>query len=629
MRVWVALAIMIATVWHATGFPVDNLLVLAALPLFAWAQYRWHNTWLFITPVLLAGVDLSPWSGRLFIQIPDYFLAVAVAMWLIRGERPQHPARLTRLAGAGIRLLVVGLAIGTLVGLYPYHLPSVNSFADYLDPYNAVRVLKGYLWALVLLPMLLDALGSSHAASRAFLRGMTAATAIVALYGVRERWLYSGLLNFNSDLRVISTFGSMHVGGGHIGYFLVLALPCVLATALRDRSVPVRIGATAVLMVGLYTLLVTFARGAWAASAVSMIVAGLLLLVYRGHGRRWLHRAVGTLQILLVACFGGYLILLASQGQFTRQRLSTISHDARYRAELVETGLKLVHGWEYLFGAGLGSYPRRYYSEIETIGSAARRLILYDGDNPFMRSIGGNPAAFYDERLFLVGQRVEIRPGRTYRLSFLARSPTATNLEFELHEKPVQYSSGGIALRRLPPFTPDWKRYELVFSSGKIGAGPPLLRPSVMLFFRNFNAGGIADIDDVHLTDESGRELLCNGDFSRGHDCWSFESKHHTAYQLKNAYTGLHFDLGVPGVAGIALLMLGALRSAGRGAREAPASAAALTGGLLGSLVLFLVTNPLTAPRLITLFLLVILMRNIVVDRNGTAPDGNESSTAA
>ena len=79
--------------------------------------------------------------------------------------------------------------------------------------------------ALALLP-LLGARMRTHRDAMVWLgAGMTAGLALVAAAVVAERTVFTGLFDFTTDYRVVGSFSSMNVGGGHIGAYIAMALP--------------------------------------------------------------------------------------------------------------------------------------------------------------------------------------------------------------------------------------------------------------------------------------------------------------------------------------------------------------------------------------------------------------------
>jgi len=604
LRFVCALLLMGVLVALAARVPLFGPLVMLGLLIYGYVLYRSPDSWLFFLPILLSTVNLYPWTGRFFLEVPDYFIALTCGMALMRQGPSVKVRGLRPLTCWGLAAMGASLFVSTLTALWPWRIPTVNSFADYLDPYNSLRILKGFLWPMALLPLLLRVAAGPRGVGPYLLRGLAVALAIVGLVAVRERALYSsGVFAVDDSYRVIGTFASMHVGGGHIGAMLTLALPAAWVLTLRERTLPLRLAAAISFLLGLYTLLVSYARSAWLGSGVALLVASLLLMASHWlRGAVWARRGRLWLPIVIVALAVG-MVMWVSEGSFLQQRVAAIPNDIGGRVEVVEAALHMMDRdlFTQLTGMGLGSFPRYYYQRHASGIRPCRRVIVDEHGNLFLRSEGGHGIS-----PLLVGQRVALRPGETYRLQLVARSPTRTGLSFQIHEKSILFSKGGIELTELRKFTPRWRFYETSFNNEKMVAGLPFWRPSTMLFFYNFVDDSVVDIDDIALLDSHGKNLLKNGNFSQGHDFWTFESSEHTAFQAKDGYVGTYFEQGALGVVALVVLLVSVLRVVPEGLQNYPEAAAALAGAILGFLILAVTDNPFTVPRLTTLFLVAL-----------------------
>ena len=109
----------------------------------------------------------------------------------------------------------------------------------------------------------------------------------------------------------------------------------------------------------------------------------------------------------------------------------------------------------------------------------------------------------------------------------------------------------------------------------------------------------------MRMLDPQGRDVLDNGDFSRGTERWYFTDDEHRIWRIENQYLMSLFEGGA--LALVALLLLvgtalaGTVRAVGRGDRMGAA--------VMGSLAAFLCScafdDLLGVPRLATLFYLV------------------------
>jgi len=202
----------------------------------------------------------------------------------------------------------------------------VNSFASYHSSFNSVRVLLGFVWAILLLPLLTRSLGDDNVDIRQyFFPGMVAGLGLAALVTLWERLAFAELLDFSSDYRVTGSFSDMHVGGAALDGYLILALPFAAVSALNSRNLTGIGAASLAFLLGTYAMLVTFTRSTYLAYAVVMVVvvAGFLRVssVKKGQGK--VRPFVAALMSLLFAYVlvrvfptGGYRTLAAALGMF-------------------------------------------------------------------------------------------------------------------------------------------------------------------------------------------------------------------------------------------------------------------------------------------------------------------------
>lgn len=280
----VALAFCAALACSLSVYPLQGSW-LAGL-LLAYAALLWWRPvlWLLALPALLPIVDLAPLTGWFFLEEIDLLLMVTVAICYWHLDRaPSALPRWTPLFRCGLVLLAVACAIGLWRGLQPLAAPGANAFNNYLSPYNALRVGKAWLWALILLPPLRQAAGAQlHGVSALFVPGVLTGLFFVTCAAIAERVQFPGLLNFSSDYRITAPFSAMHTGGAALDGFLALTFP-LLAMWLFGRASVARTAAALLLLpLALYAGLATFSRGlylAYAVTAAILLCAALSSLV--------------------------------------------------------------------------------------------------------------------------------------------------------------------------------------------------------------------------------------------------------------------------------------------------------------------------------------------------------------
>ncbi|MCC7487778.1 MAG: hypothetical protein IT529_22640 [Burkholderiales bacterium] len=301
---------------------------IAGAALFAYAAALWvkPHLWLLAVPALLPVLDFSPWTGWFYVREGDFLVlaTVAVGYWRLAPLAPQR-----RLA-AGAAVLLALFAGATLASAYRglEGLPAVdvNSFASYQTPYNAARVLVGYLGAFLLLPLLARAPAAPRDALReTFLPGMAVGLGLAAFAVLWERLAFPGLMDFSSEYRATGSFSDMHTGGAALDGYLVLALPFAAAIALQSRRTAAAAAAVLAFGLGTYGVLVTFTRSTYLAYGVALaVVLWFALSRARSGDRPGPARVVAALLALAIVSYvavrvfatGGYRTLAAALGVF-------------------------------------------------------------------------------------------------------------------------------------------------------------------------------------------------------------------------------------------------------------------------------------------------------------------------
>jgi len=591
-----ALALVLAAVVGVVAwrYPIAPLALAGALALYAACLWRWPNLWLVVVPAALPVLDLAPVSGWFFVDEFDLLVltTAAVAFWrrpIARGPRLSARARLA------LALYTAAYAVSTLIGLLPLESLSANAFAHYYSHYNALRVAKGLALALLLLPALEGALAEGGGARRWLVAGMIAGLGGASLSVVWERWLFAGLLDFESAFRATGLFSGMHVGGAYIDGYLLLALPFTAVPFLAGYGRGWRALAGAVFVLGLYALLVTFSRIDYAA----FVAAALVLLLALGLGgasrRRRLYAALA-----LVALAAGAVAWPVLGGSYMQARFALLERDLDIRLDHWREVLALRDARlrTRLLGMGAGSYPRTYFW-----GKAAGELGSYgfvedEGAGTVLRLGGG--------RDVYVVQRIDRGAGDALALELRVRSEAAgATLGVPLCEKTLLYS---VRCEQAVVAVGDtggaWVERRARIALGPLGRG---LRP---LYFGLYNprAGTHVDLAEVRLIDAAGEDRVANGDFAAGSARWFSTSDDHLAWHAKSLWLHLLFEQGWLGVVLFAGLLAGAATRLLRGAKAADALAPALLAAFAGFLVVGLVDSLLDAPRLALAFYLMALL---------------------
>ncbi|MBY0577516.1 MAG: hypothetical protein K2P57_00550 [Burkholderiales bacterium] len=239
--------------------------------------------WLFVIPAILPIADLAPWSGWLFFEELDLFVLATLMVGYYKLARNEPDSRLPAAAALLLFLLALSFAISAWRGLIPLQGFDANAFGNYFSHYNSLRILKPFVWALLLLPLLKRSVDGGNI-ERLFIPGILTGLALVALAALWERLAFTGLMDFSSDYRITSTFPEMHTGGAALDAYLALTLPFALFWILRGKGMLSSIAVIPVLVSGIYAALATFSRGLYMAIAASLAV--ILGIVTIGSQRR-------------------------------------------------------------------------------------------------------------------------------------------------------------------------------------------------------------------------------------------------------------------------------------------------------------------------------------------------------
>jgi VanZ family protein len=569
------------------------------LLLYALALWRWPALWLAVIPAVLPSFDLTPWTGWTQVGEPDLVVLVTIGVLALRRPPRLADFRLEGLAAVVLVFSLISYLSSVALGLA---LPGPEGGSDnpYLRPDNALRLAKGFFTALALLPFL-RARMRTHGDALAWLGiGMATGLALVALAVLAERAVFTSPFDFTTNYRVVGTFSSMNIGGGHIGAYIAMALPFLLVCLLRPR--PFRLFGMFSTAIGAgYALVVSYARTAYAAALISTLSAGV--------GWAWAarHRNSGTTSAVALSALGlltiGGILVAAIRSDFMVERLRTVVSDLGVREENWSSGLALRGDSRasVLFGKGLGTYPRTVLASKPEDRFPTNFVVGQDGGYRFLSLHAGLPTYF--------GQKVPVQPNQQYRLFLALRSPDGKGvLTVILCEKMLLYSANCRDTRFRIHIPGKWEDFGAVISSGGLDEDTRLgwLKRPVELSLFDPVPGSTIEIGHIRMLDPGGHDILANGDFSRGTERWYFTDDQHLIWRIKNQYLMSFFEGGVLGLASLMLLagtaLAGAVRAIGRGNRMAAPVAASLLAFLCSGVFDYL----LEGPRLAALFYIIV-----------------------
>jgi hypothetical protein len=384
----------------------------------------------------------------------------------------------------------------------------------------------------------------------------------------------------------------MHIGGGHIGSYVAMTLPFLLGIGLSVRRWHVVPVLCVVAVVTGYTLIVTFARTAYAAGLVSLLVATFVWISLRrrasnGPGPRWL-------AVLLIAPVLAGIIAAISSG-FMRERFSQSASDLFIRESNWRNGWA-VRDRDFLsvvFGMGLGTFPRIM-------------LVRGSGDRPSdFRLEDDRSLTISALTEIYVGQKIWFPPSHRLRLTLRWRADReAAALGVSVCEKVLLYSENCHGVTIHPHDPGHWEDASADIPVPGLATKSLFGRPVEFSLYSPVTGSTIA-VRDLSLTDDQGWEVLVNGDFRHGMDRWTFTDDSHLGWRMKNLYLMLLFETGIFGFVSFGALSALAIGGGMRALRRGEAAGAAVIGSIVSFLVSGLFDNVIEAPRLTVVFLLV------------------------
>ncbi len=569
--------------------PPAPWLLVTALALYAVALYFWPPLWLLVTPLALPLLDLTFWSGQFYWDAFDYLMLTTLGARWASGYRPALGPATPRRPKRWLLVLGASALISGVIGIWPLSSLSVDSFANYWSHYNALRLAKGFVWGVLLYLWLRPELSLPRIEKWRW--GLALGAAATALIALREAWLFSDGASA-ADYRAIATFSSMHTGGGHIEAFFVFALAFAVDLCWRNsRWVSRLVGLSAVLII-FAALNTTVARGGQVGAALVVMIS--LFGAWRAR------RASGQIGYVIAAGGIGLVILVSGflASDFLQARWARSGEDAgiRWRHWTQSVGFATADLGTWLFGLGLGSYPRAY------LFAGSEPLATYsfngDGDKRFLRL--GEGGTLY------MAQRLPSNTPVELNLSLDLRADANARLAVSLCEKHV-FNSHRCSWQEVPASS-DWQTQALSLINPQQEQVAWWARRPLHLSLLNLTSGSVISIDNLRLTDSKGRSFLRNGDFELGGAGWFFNSGNHLAWHAKNLWVHIFVEQGLVGVLVWSGLFLVAGWRLWRRLWRGDASALAWLAALGGTMPIAFIDSVLDAPRLALLLVLTLLV---------------------
>lgn len=625
----VALLALVTALALAAQHPVAPAAVLCGVWLVTVGTVWRPAGWLFWWPALMPVLGFFPWTGWWLVDESDLFvlavLAGGYARWAWLAPAAVAPAAPRWLVWGGVGLsLCVAQAVWRGWADAPPLPPHSGVwdalrqglYADHLSAWNSVRVAKGFVWLLLLAPLVWRALAEApSAAGRALLRGLVAGLALVGVLVLWERQAQLGLLDFVSGYRTSAAFWEMHVGGGAIDAYLALAAPLALWAVWTAPTTVRGWAATGLLWLAVYTLLTTYSRGVVGAFVIVLLAWALAARLcpppQGAHGPGQRRVLMATLAALLVQ---GAAVL--GTGAFLGGRLEQSHQDLLGRWAHWQRGLSLVQapvsaGAGLWGGAGMGRFTAQYQGlglEGELPGRA-----LWTASGPAAGGVLLTGPASWDGLATRFGLLQRVQPkqadGFTVRLR-LTGAPDDQVLvtlcqRHLIHA--LRCQRGLVTVGQAAAGA--WQRVAL--------EGPPLTRGGaaaervspVVLGLHPTAAGQASRVHGVQLDDALGVQYLQNTDFARDLRHWMPAALgYYQPWHVDNLYLDLLLELGLVGLLGWAAAGLAAFAAVWRGVQQRDVLAWGYGAALLGVAAVGVLISVSEVPRVLLLAGLVLLM---------------------
>lgn len=510
-------------------------------------------------PVLIAGVAAGAGYGLVGILTRSRALRVVAQPGdpVLRRTRATTLRQKRRIL-SWQRVMALGLGTAVLLGLWPY--PG-HAWPLMLGLMAYTLVLLSYPWFwLILLPAGLALVGDEVRSAwfalsplDALLLTTLAAQLWRGRYRLPRREMGTGRLLVLLTLGVVLSSLLISADDMHHGWSLFTAwmVPWLLYPALytRYRRSPQRTwqrlawGTEAGILGA--ALAVWWERLLWPEvprGAVLVDASLLLILPWVGGAllrAEWRGRlpALGTLLVAGVTFFGSAFSVV------------DLWQPKAWTAHIL--AWQQIDHLTQLMGVGLGRMTALQQALLADADRTGRVQYVAGAGNTFLRLSGGTPST--------LEQRIALDlPTRTRLMLDVRTTSPGARLIVSICARYRQHL-GACNTQEIPlEATGTWQRYNLVWPIDTLGQARFAWPHTPPLVFRLVtpSPGEALEVDDVHLLDHSGQELLRNGNFQRLNSSWSSPPLEAVAWRLDNLWLYLLYERGGLGLSVFALLLL-------------------------------------------------------------------------
>lgn len=611
---WLCTALLVGSALTLLRFPVAPLALAAALGIYFLLLLRDANWWAVVIVALLPALDLAPWSGWLLFGELDIFLLITVAA-VVLAPRNDQRAYYPRAGTVLLSLFALAMVVSIAIGLSPWEPYSPDALSTFHTPYNALRVGRGALWGLVLIALA----RRTPSVQEHFITGMVVGLLLVGMIVLWEAIAFLGPFRFSGDYRVSGSFSAISTAGAQIESYVAAASPFAALWIIRGGWIKRLVGILGLILAA-YCVAATVSRLGYVAFAGALTVFCLAWIL------SWRKHAIVTsvLGAILLALIATGAVYLTSHGSAIVSRLQEAGSDFDNRAKHWHRVWDMIgpDSPSVFLGMGLGSYPRLFYWNAPPEQRPGIFHFEHDQNDTYIR-LGVGKAVYVDQFL-------DIRRDGSYILRAAVRSTAGSNaFHAKVCEKWILYSMRCIDFTEALKQADGWQELSFSIGANRLGSASSRLPRPVKLTIMNQGKGAL-DITRVKVLDANGRDLVLNGDFSKGGDRWYFSADDHFPWNIFNIFLEVLFEQGWVGlIIFVALLAYTSAKLFQRVLQRdlvAAAHLAALCGFFIPALFDSVIDEPRMRTLLLLLMFLPVLKGNRVFGKNSRRPEALKAS---
>ncbi len=572
-------------------YPFNGLLFFFVLFTYGLLLWLFPFIWMFAVPAFLPILDFSPVTGLQFFNEFDIIVLSTVLVLNLRNPKISECLPFPKGSKLCISFLSICYIMSTIKGIFPLESLEMNSFTNYYSRYVSFKFVKGYIEALMMLPIIRYGIKDTLNIKKYLIPGLLTGFSGVVFFALWERQLFSGLLNFTNDYRITSTFFEMNTGGAFIDGYLSMILPIVFSCFFFWRRPVSKLIGLGLFGAGLYTLLVTFSRICYASFLISMIPLTTGIAVF--YRKKWKAAIYGSIIMLITVS----IMIPVLKGGYIKARFAQLSKSIDTRSLHWKEAIKKMdtNARTVFWGMGPGTYPKAYFENPDNKKPGFYQFVSQD-ENEFLRLFPGDSLYF--------GQRISIEPNMEYILTFDARSKNKkARLTFPICEKSILHSfkcnwkTIGIVNEG-----DNWGSYRISYPEFEMGQGRIYQKRPIEFALYNGHGAVPIDVDNVRLTDNDGKNIIRNGDFTHGNDFWFFSTDNHLPWHIKNIWISQFFELGIVGLIVFTVFVLFVMIHLIQGILKKDMLSLILFSSFCGFFVVGFVGSLFDSPRILFLF---------------------------